>query len=390
MPIGIFNCGQSQTKIQTWIPREGLEGAEDEYTKWQLKTVKEAEYGTPEYESAMAVYSKKIEEWVATCKEEAKKKLAPVSKPPAIFGNIRRDRDISWMHNGKMSSVVPYAIRGFIWNQGYANSKDGFVYYHNLHALIRGWRKLWGNESLPVYFHQFYTPGDGNDELTDGSVVGTANEMRMGTSLARDIPNTGMASQIDIGGAIHYGNKIMPGRRLALHALKNQYAKDVVADGPFFKSHSTDGEKLIVEFENAKGGLVVGRTSAEVEKKGKTRLKMKKIAEPDVIPNGDTQITIFYITDESRKWKRAEMKIDGEKVILTAPDVKEPCGVAYAVNGVALLPNVYNKAMLPLSPFVYFKNELQTSKWEKPEEVKFISKPITKTSVLLQSRGLQV
>ena len=82
--------------------------------------------------------------------------------------------------------------------------------------------------------------------------------MRLGTWLARDIPNTGMASQIDIEGAIHYGNKTVPGQRLALHALKNQYGKDVV-------SRRTDVQILLGQrrqadrhFDHADGGLVVG------------------------------------------------------------------------------------------------------------------------------------
>ena len=53
--------------------------------------------------------------------------------------------------------------------------------------------------------------------------AGSTAEMRLGTAMARDIPNANMASQIDIQGAIHYGHKAVPGQRLALHALKNQY-----------------------------------------------------------------------------------------------------------------------------------------------------------------------
>jgi hypothetical protein len=77
--------------------------------------------------------------------------------------------------------------------------------------------------------------------------------------LARDIPNAGIAFQIDIQGAIHYGNKTLPGKPLALHALKNQHpsttlrpggkAKDIVADGPMFKSYEVKGDKLVVTFD---------------------------------------------------------------------------------------------------------------------------------------------
>ena len=40
--------------------------------------------------------------------------------------------------------------------------------------------------------------------------------------------------------------------------MKNQYGKDLVTDGPMFKSYTVTGDKVSVEFDFAKGGLVVG------------------------------------------------------------------------------------------------------------------------------------
>ena len=59
-------------------------------------------------------------------------------------GNLNGNRDASWLFNGRLSPVIPYAIRGAIWNQGYANMGEGLPYYHNLHSLVRGWRLRWG------------------------------------------------------------------------------------------------------------------------------------------------------------------------------------------------------------------------------------------------------
>ena len=98
-------------------------------------------------------------------------------------------------------------------------------------------------------------------EVNKPSIDGTA-EMRLGTWRARDIPHTGMASQIDIAGAIHYQCKAVPCQRLALHALKNQYGKkDLVVDGPMFKSYTVKGDKLVIDFDHANGGLVVAGTA---------------------------------------------------------------------------------------------------------------------------------
>jgi hypothetical protein len=88
----------------------------------------------------------------------------------------------------------------------------------------------------------------------------------------------------------------------------------------------------------------------------------KTLDGPAVIGNGEDKVTLFYLADKDRVWHRAKMKIAGEKLELTAAGVPEPHGVAYACNGVGALPNVYNKAMLPLSPFIYFDNKLVASK----------------------------
>ncbi|MFN7342965.1 MAG: sialate O-acetylesterase, partial [bacterium] len=115
-------------------------------------------------------------------------------------------------------------------------------------------REVWEQGDFPVYFHQLYAPG-----ANDGLTLNDMGEMRLGFWLARDIPNTGMASQIDITGGIHYRDKAVPGKRLALHALKNQYGKNIVADGPMYKSYEVKGDKLVVTLDHAHGGLLVGQ-----------------------------------------------------------------------------------------------------------------------------------
>jgi hypothetical protein len=244
--------------------------------------------------------------------------------------------------------MIPYALRGGIWNQGYANINEGLVYYNNLHSMIRGWRLAWNKFNMPVYFNQFYCPSPDLLPSIDGMA-----EMRLGTWQARDIPFTGMASQIDIQGAIHYANKTLSGQRLALHALKNEYGKKVVADGPMFKSYTVKGDQVIVELENAGDGLVVAETGSN-SKSG--------MAVPKIVPEGAEKVALFYLAGEDKVWCPASVKIEGSKLIVTSPKVKAPRGVSYGTGGVGFLPNIYNKALIPLTPFIYYDNALVTSK----------------------------
>jgi sialate O-acetylesterase len=352
VPIGILNCSFSQTAIQAWTPREGFAAlAQTEYTRAIHKKVQETNPATPEHQAAWGAFYKEIEGTIKANAERVKNGEVAQAIPTKTPGNLSGNRDATWLFNARLNPMIPYAIRGGIWNQGYANMGEGLVYYHNLHSMIHGWRLLWKRPELPVYFHQFYCPGQKGGWNNSPSIGSTA-EMRLGTWQARDITNAGMASQIDIMGAIHYGNKALPGQRLALHALKNQYGKAVIADGPMFKSYAVEGDKLIVTLEHAEGGLLVAETGTN-SKDG--------LAIPTIVPSGDEQVNLFYLADENRVWHPARMKIDGATVIVTAPGVKSPRGVSYGTGGIGFQPNLYNRALLPTTPFIYYDHKLVTS-----------------------------
>ena len=355
VPIGILNCSFSQTSIESWTPRVGFGAEKDDYNKSIYQKILETDPATPEHKAAWGKFYQTLEDAMKTNAGLASqgKEAQPITV--ATPGNVSDNRDPSWMFNGKLNPVIPYAIRGCIWNQGYANIGGGLTYYDNLHSLISGWRKCWNRPELPVYFHQFYCPNGVTDQLSLDSM----SQMRLGALLARDIPHTGMACQIDISGAIHYRNKAVAGQRLALHALKNQYGKDLVADGPIFKSYQVDGDKVTVEFDSAVGGLVVGETGSNAL--GGNGQGATGFSDPKIIDKGDAKVTLFYLADENRVWHRASMTIDGDKVTVSSPKVRSPRGVAYATGGVGFVPNLYNRALLPMAPFIYFDHKLVTA-----------------------------
>ena len=361
VPIGILNCSFSQTSIESWVPREGFAAGTDDYTKSIYQKILETDPATPEHKAAWDGFYQSLEKSIRdnAALVAAGKEALPVSTRTP--GNMNDNRDSSWMFNGRMSPVVPYALRGAIWNQGYANINGGLKYYQNLHSLIRGWRLKWNNPSLPVYFHQFYCPGPPNGGYADSfPSIEPMAEMRLGTWLARDIPHTGMASQIDIAGAIHYAQKALPGQRLALHALKNQYGKkDIVADGPMFKSYSVQGDKLTVEFDHAEGGLVVAETNTNSHIKPSANCD--GLATPIIIPDGATLVNHLWLAGEDRVWHPATIQIEGSNVIASSPAVKSPRGVSYGTGGIGFRPNLYNKALLPTTPFIHYDNKPVTS-----------------------------
>ncbi len=377
VPIGILNCSFSQTSIQSWVPREGFRDGKDEYTQSIYQKILETDPTTPEYKSAWDGFYKNLDDKLMANKRSRAPKAVTAPTP----GNTRSNRDPSWLYNGKLHPVVPYAIKGAIWNQGYANSGEGLVYYNNLHSLIRGWRLVFDRPELPVYFHQFYTPGSGSDK----PAIGGPPEMRLGTQMARDIPRTGMASQIDIGGTIHYQHKAVPGQRLALHALKNEYGqKKLVVDGPMFNSYTVKGNQLIVEFDHADGGLVVAEARSNAQGKNEADETVEGatgLANPRIIKNGEDQVKLVYLADEKRVWHPATIRISGNKLISTSDAVKSPRGISYATGGVAFRPSLYNKALLPASPFIYFDNKVLLAKNWPDEKLKVAGENIDPDTV---------
>ncbi|MBT8037920.1 MAG: hypothetical protein KJO21_10285 [Verrucomicrobiae bacterium] len=380
VPIGILNCSFSQTSIQAWIPREGYASAEDDYSQAIHLKCLQTDPTTPEHKKAWGDFYRSLNDQIAASEKAIKEGSSAKKITEPLPGNLQSNRDANWLFNGRLSPVVPYAIRGAIWNQGYANMGEGLPYYNNLHSLIRGWRIVWDKPDLPVYFHQFYSAGmkHPGKEINKPS-ISPAAEMRLGTWLARDIPNTGMASQIDISGAIHYRAKAVPGQRLALHALKHQYGrKDLITDGPMFKSYKVKGNSVIIEFDHAEGGLVVAGTGYNVVERHEDSTGY---ANPKVIPNGDDQVKLFFVAGNDRIWHPATVKIAGDKVIVSSLAVNKPLGVSYGTGEIGYQPNLYNKALLPMTPFIYYDNKKVTSDIWPDEKLKIAGEVIDPKTV---------
>lgn len=69
VPIGMLNCSFSQTSIQTWIPREGLASAEDDYSKaLNLKSL-QTDPTTAEHKQAWNAFYQSMEDQIAAAEK---------------------------------------------------------------------------------------------------------------------------------------------------------------------------------------------------------------------------------------------------------------------------------------------------------------------------------
>lgn len=340
VPIGLVNSSWGGTKIEPWLCAKGIRMIPEltdlraKVDSWDTRT----ELGR----KVQTEYMVKVREWLKLTEQALKEnKKAPRPPKPIMAGKMfYRSVEPTIIFNGMIAPIVGYTIRGAIWYQGESNYSDrGLTYLYKKKALIKGWRKIWGQGDFPFYFTQLanYRSDRKTPRGSDG-YSGIRNVQRQ----CLTIPKTGMAVTIDIGetGNVHPGNKQDVGDRLARWALADTYGKNIIPSGPLYKKHIIEGNKIRVFFDYVGDGLMIGK------KKGLDPVKEVK--------NGKLQR--FAIAGKDNQWYWADAEIDGDTIILSSEKVSQPVSISYAHSANPLGCNLYNKNGLPASPFLAKKN----------------------------------
>ena len=321
VPVGLINSSWGGTPIETWTSmpaQEGQKELEPVFAIWKART------SVPFDEAkAKAQYERQQAVW-AINSEKAKaagKRPAAAPKPPV---HPRWDKNHpANLFNGMIAPLIPYAIRGGIWYQGENNSHGEFakLYATQLPLLIQDWRQRWKEGEFPfawVQLPNFKKRSEDPSSPSDWAVT------REGMLHSLSVPNTGMAVTIEVGeeANIHPKDKQTVGKRLALWARAKVYGEKIPFSGPLPAGHKVNGGEVTVSFTHTDGGLVA---------KG-----------------GELQG--FAIAGSDRRWFWARARIEGDKIVVSSPEVKVPVAVRYAW---ADNPdcNLYNGAGLPASPF---------------------------------------
>ncbi len=269
------------------------------------------------------------------------KKLAAAPQVPA---NPPGPQNVaSFLYNGMIHPIVPYAISGAIWYQGESNAGRAYQYRTAFPLMITDWRKQWNQGDFPFYFCQLANfmakkpePGDSNWA-----------ELREAQSMTLKLPNTGQAVLIDIGEStdIHPRNKKDVGDRLALIALAKDYGKSIPYSGPVYDSMKVEKNKAILTFKHTDGGLSAKPLPATFDVKSQT-----KETAPLIRNSPSSQLEGFAICGEDKKWFWADATIEGNTVVVSSDKVASPVAVRYAWSDNPTC-NLYNGAGLPASPF---------------------------------------
>jgi sialate O-acetylesterase len=237
--------------------------------------------------------------------------FARVTPPPVDYS--RSPATPSSLYNGMIAPLLPYAIRGVIWYQGEANVGREKQYRTLFAMMISDWRRAWGEGDFPFLFVQIAPHKDMTPEIREAQLL-----------TSQRTPNTAMAVTIDCGDAddIHPTHKQPVGARLALAARALAYSEKVEYSGPVFDVMQVTGPRAALHFTHLGGGLVAK----------------------------DGALIGFTIAGADKIFHPASAVIEGETVVVSAPDVPQPVAVRY---GWANVPsgNLFNAASLPASPF---------------------------------------
>lgn len=355
-PVGLIGSYWGGTPAQSWTSLEGLEKAPPfaNYVDAFNKIVSGLEQAKKDYPAALASYEEEQKQWQAEIgptfdaamkewagvvkKAKTEGQLIPPlptpSKPkpkaPPVPGNVPQYPTV--LYNGMIAPLIPYAIKGAIWYQGESNGGMPLEYRTLFPRMITDWREKWGEGDFPFLFVQL---ANFTKRQTQPSEQGWA-WLREAQLMTLSLPNTGMASAIDVGngGDIHPTDKYDVGLRLALAARHVAYGQELVYSGPIYESMKIAGDTIRLAFKHAGKGLTIGVPPWA----------------PTGVPAMGSELTGFAIAGADKKWFWGKATIEGDAVLVQSAEVPAPVAVRYAwaSNPAA---NLYNKDGLPASSF---------------------------------------
>jgi sialate O-acetylesterase len=241
-----------------------------------------------------------------------------------------------WYYNTAIKPLIPYGIRGVLWDQGESGTGvAGMGQYEVMGALIRGWRKDWGQDFPFIYVQK--PSGGGCAWDVSNSVNAKAQPF---AALPAKVPsggkgaetyimimrytNTAMVISSDLAPGTHPVNKSGYGQRAADVALGMVYGRAKEYYGPIYASHVIEGDKVRIRFTHVGQGLAF---------------------RPADKPQG------FALAGANGIYHWATAVIEGDTVVVATPNVPQPVSVRYAWAAKWNWANLFNKDGLPAVPF---------------------------------------
>lgn len=297
VPQGVIVAALGDTTGEGWVSRSELIGDPN-----LAHIVHNYEALVADHDRVMAEYERNLAEF----HEHNRRREAegqPTSRrpprPPLGPDNHKRP----WgLREGTIAPLFHLPIRAVVWHQGESNASRAAEYEHILRALLRDWRKGFGDPALPFLVVQ--PPGLG--ERADPQSLDHWARLREVQRRVFDTErHVGLAVTLDLGDAhdLHSQKKRPVAERVAILARRLVHNEAPGASGPVptrFESHP-DGLRVVMGYVEG-GGL---DTTGPLDN--------------------------FELQDEDGQWWPATARIEGSAVIVSRPGLR-PTAVRYAWN----------------------------------------------------------
>lgn len=288
-PIGLISFNRSGSKIQPWLDDETIRSREE--------------------------YAELVEEF-----EAAKEACSLLRNTSAAKVTAKV------LYNAMISPIKDMQIGGVLWYQGESNSDDPYLYNYLLADYINMMRKTFEDEELPFVMVSLAP----YNEATSKS-WGDLRQAQLDTAKRMEkvaVVSTANEGPTGIPGEdpIHPMNKIPVAERVAGAYAALKFGVESDWQGPVYESMKLEGNKAILTFSYADGGLVC---------------------------NGDT-LTGFTVSADGESFVPATAVINGNTVEVSGIDniveVRYCYGVAVDANG-TLGGNLTNASGVGALPF---------------------------------------
>jgi len=331
VPVGLLVGAAGGTPSGRWV-------REEDFKADAACQAAVAKYAAGGYKTALEKYQQTLKEWEQSCAAARKEGQAEPRKPrpPPLPGECAGNMGSLYAEHVK--PFVPFAIRGVLWDQGESGTAvQGVDQYTVMGALIKGWRKAWGQGEFPFLHVQKPSGGgcawDPQDPVTcrAEAFAPLPADLPLHRSLhfenhlrLNQYPNTCMVMAGDLGSGVHPVCKSGYGVRACRVALGAVYGKPVEYYGPVYASHQIADGKVRITFTHAGSGLA--------------------------FKHGD-HLQGFAVAGTNKNFHWADATMEDNTVVLACAKVPAPVAVRYAWSERRPWANLFNKDGLPAIPF---------------------------------------
>ena len=325
-PVGVIDTACSGSPSKGWISKEAF--SEDPNCQALLNKYIRL------YTYKMNLYQEDLAQWELSHANQTASSTTNKPTPPT---EPTKPQEIGSLYETYIRPLIPYAIRGVLWDQGEAGTKiTGVDQYTLMGALIRDWRTRWGQGDFPFIYVQKPSGGgcawDATNPVNRNAEKFESLPQAMPTDGTQWEPylkmmsytNVAMVISSDLGSGTHPVNKFGYGFRVANVALGLAYGSKADYYGPIYDSFAIEGEHLRIRFTHLGSGLAFRPAD---------------------------KLQGFAIAGVDHVFHWAIAKLDGDTVVLSSHYVPKPIAARYAWSANHAWANLFNNDGLPALPF---------------------------------------